>query len=423
MRKISILLILFLPFIMKAQHYNAGTSTPAPTGWSPPSYWSDSLGAITTARIGADGSIGTNHIKILVDTRSSIPAYAFTVTCVGGYYVKWGLKETTIAYASAATAERTYDTTKCQRYCIIDIYPQGGNNITAFVIAGTSTFVATQTQYPAYLWVSANYTGACPVMYATNIKSLALQSVYLSTVTSIGTGAFYSCYALTSITIPSSVTSIGANAFTSCYALTSVTIPSSVTSIGSSAFYGCYTLASVTIPSSVTSIGASAFSYCYYLRYVTLPAITSIPASLFTGDVSLKRVIYTATETSAEDHGSDFMYQCEQLDSLVWRHCKTKRFALYGQSGKLNKLGAAGNIAGDSVPFRIDYANSTFASATSPQLNLSYNQMSQTQLRCILNSLPVVTAKTVTVVGCTGAAALTTGDKAKAILNGWTVLN
>lgn len=41
--------------------------------------------------------------------------------------------------------------------------------------------------------------------------------------TSIGGGAFDSCYDLTSVTIPNSVTSIGELAFKDCSGLTSVT--------------------------------------------------------------------------------------------------------------------------------------------------------------------------------------------------------
>ena len=81
-------------------------------------------------------------------------------------------------------------------------------------------------------------------------------------VTSIGNTAFYSCFGLTSVTIPNSVTSIGGGAFSSCSGLTSVTIPNSVTSIGGSAFYGCSGLTSVTIPNSVTSIVDYAFYSC-----------------------------------------------------------------------------------------------------------------------------------------------------------------
>ena len=82
-----------------------------------------------------------------------------------------------------------------------------------------------------------------------------------SSVTSIGSCAFYDCSGLTGISIPNSVTSIGNDAFFYCTRLTSVSIPSSVTSIGDHAFYCCYGLTSVTCKSSTPlSLGESVFS-------------------------------------------------------------------------------------------------------------------------------------------------------------------
>ena len=82
------------------------------------------------------------------------------------------------------------------------------------------------------------------------------------TVTSIGTGAFYDCTGLKSVTIPVSVTEIGGSAFFGCTGLTSVTIPGSVTSIGDYAFSGCTGLRSVIIQNGVAEISGCTFANC-----------------------------------------------------------------------------------------------------------------------------------------------------------------
>ena len=82
-------------------------------------------------------------------------------------------------------------------------------------------------------------------------------------VTELGNRCFYSCWSLTSITIPSSVTSLGSGCFSGCSSLKSINIPSSVTSIGDNCFFNCSGLTSITIPSSVTSLGVQCFDICF----------------------------------------------------------------------------------------------------------------------------------------------------------------
>ena len=86
--------------------------------------------------------------------------------------------------------------------------------------------------------------------------------------TAIGSQAFYSCTALTSVIMGNSVTSIGAQAFTFT-GLSSIIIPDSVTSIGDGAF-GVTELSSVFIPAGVTSIGDQAFGLNLKLQSITV---------------------------------------------------------------------------------------------------------------------------------------------------------
>ena len=104
------------------------------------------------------------------------------------------------------------------------------------------------------------------------------------TVTRIGTGAFFNCIGLTSLTIPNSVTFIGTQAFKTCSGLTSFTIPNSVTSMGVEVFGRCSGLTSVKIGNSLTSIGFAAFQDATSLSSINIPdSVTSIGDTAFTG--------------------------------------------------------------------------------------------------------------------------------------------
>ena len=143
-----------------------------------------------------------------------------------------------------------------------------------------------------------------------------IQKVELgSGVTSISSHAFWSCYSLTSITIPDGVTSIGESAFNACYSLSSITIPNSVTSIGESAFDKCYSLSSITIPDGVTSIGKSAFYECYSLSSIIIPdGVTSIGNGAFYECYSLSSIIIPDGVTSI---GISAFYYCYSLSSIT----------------------------------------------------------------------------------------------------------
>ena len=114
--------------------------------------------------------------------------------------------------------------------------------------------------------------------------------------------AFYQCFLLTDITIPSSIDEIKEFSFFECSALTNVTIPSSVTKIGMSCFERCSSLQSIEIPSSVTLIGPAAFRECSKLKSISIPSsLTVIDYSTFEDCPSLSRISIPSSVIKIDD--------------------------------------------------------------------------------------------------------------------------
>ena len=156
-----------------------------------------------------------------------------------------------------------------------------------------------------YTWLSgARFT---KVTIGENVKRIG-ENTFYGFSTSIGTGAFFKCSALTSINIPESVTSIGRGAFQNCKSLTKVTLPNGLTSIEQGLFYECTALTDVTVPESVTSIEKYAFSKCENLANVTIPnGVTAIGDEAFYRCKSLTSITVPNSVTSI---GDGAFYDC-----------------------------------------------------------------------------------------------------------------
>ena len=169
-----------------------------------------------------------------------------------------------------------------------------------------------------------------------------------STVTAIGSGAFWGCSGLSSLNIPNSVTTIGYAAFRGCSGLTSIVveagnpiydsrnncnaiiqksnnhlilgcqttvIPNNVTTIGQSAFDECSGLTSLIIPNSVTTIEWGAFIGCSGLTSLTIPnSVTTIQHDAFYGCSGLTSLNIPNSVTTI---GYAAFAACSGLTSIV----------------------------------------------------------------------------------------------------------
>jgi hypothetical protein len=143
-----------------------------------------------------------------------------------------------------------------------------------------------------------------------------------ATVQTIGNYAFEKCAALQSVnwTSIASPLTLGSNAFTECTALTSVVLPDALTSIGSSAFLSCASLTVITLPTSLETIGSSAFKQTG-LTTLTLPTTAkTISPGAFQNCENLRWVKWPVSPAGAAlsnaNSASGAFSGCTQLEKV-----------------------------------------------------------------------------------------------------------
>lgn len=132
-------------------------------------------------------------------------------------------------------------------------------------------------------------------------------------VTTIGTGAFFLCNGLTSVTMPATVTTLDDSAFADCGGLTNITLGAGVSQIATSAFGGCNQLTAINVDPAnpfLSSLGGVVYdkSQATLIKFPTgFPGSYSTPGSV-TGiaayaaeDCDLSAVTVTAGVTNIGD--------------------------------------------------------------------------------------------------------------------------
>ena len=300
---------------------------------------------------------------------------------------------------------------------------------------------------------------------AYNISSLGLaffNCTSASTITlpnnsqnSIGSmsNAFNSCFNLTTVTMPTSLTGISnfSNTFSDCNKLQSVTLPTTMNTCTTmtGTFGNCNSLTSVTMPTSMSSCNDfnSIFFNCYKLPSITLPATVSASttsfAYAFSNCASLKTITLPTTQTTSLTSIINTFSQCGSLTTInnlnklgsltatplvsadgntfinlvttLQFNCPLTKLIVNGQSATnfslLNSLRLLNTSAGQWI-------------GTSPQINVSFTNMSTAALVQLFNDMaaqPAVSGKTINITSATGAAGLTAANRLIITTKGWTI--
>jgi hypothetical protein len=208
----------------------------------------------------------------------------------------------------------------------------------------------------------------------------------------------------------------------------SVTLPTSATNLtgAGNMFEGAFNIETITMPATTGLIQslASAFARCSKLKTLTLPntQLTSLQAAsgtgLFLGCPSLQTINNldklgaAVIGSSIYIVGTNFFTFASSFTGTTDLYCKFAKLDLNGDATYRSSISG----------LRLRNSGSGQYAGTSPQINISYTNLSQAALVQVFNDLPTITSKTINITDATGAAALTGPERAIATGKGWTII-
>lgn len=327
-------------------------------------------------------------------------AFAITTSGSAQYTVDWGdgIKQN---YSSGAVAEHTY---------IKGTGKPSQMGFTTFKITITST--ATILSFAV-----KNYSGQVAIEFYPILKANFGTSGLTSLANAFYFGITYKIY---------------------CVILEEVIFPSVLNSLTSLdyAFYYCYNIRNILYPNNLPALTSAAFAHYYNVNLNNLifpncPVCTTINNIFFSAKINKLTLGNLSAVTNMQS--AFFYFICKDITGLENLGSSTSNVDASNAfispyllesiilNAKLSKIDIGKTQNYSSVnSIRLLNPNSPF-NGTSPQLDISYNQLSASALNTLFGDLPIVySGQTIKITGNPGAA---TCDTSIAINKGYTIIN
>jgi hypothetical protein len=270
---------------------------------------------------------------------------------------------------------------------------------------------------------------------ARNLQTITMPTSLNACTSAVGT--FLQCYTLkgpvvwpTTMSVLDSMQHVHYDNF----ALQSVTLPTSIRGNNANCFYQSFirnqALTSITLPATITSGSTPTyFGYMFYispnLRTITLPTTQS------TGVNFVENFFYNnyslATINNTDKIGNNSTGSTTYLDASAM-FSGAKQVSGLTFSCKFSKLVCNGtNTTSDQSrlsSLRLTNVGSGQWGGGSPQIDISYTQMSTSALNLLFGDMAAqgaVISKTINITSATGAAGLSAGDRLVITSLGWTI--